>query len=90
MIEHLPAGIRKAFALASDAERLARESADEEIEVGEPFFVDVRDVTEVLVLREMRLVDGDCMWIYFRVSDAAGFWECLFDAAFKPADAGEE
>jgi len=59
----------KSFTKTCDTKRLAREAADEEVEVGKSFSVDFGDVSIVGVFGEMSLVDLDGVFVDLREAD---------------------
>lgn len=75
--EERPSGIFKSLTLSSDAESLARESSDEEVEVGKRVCVDFGDVSIVLMFWEMRFVNAVRMPINLRVSNTYWNWVAL-------------
>ena len=65
VIEKSPSGIIEPQSFSSDAERLARESSDQEVEVGESISVDCGNVSVAPVAGEVSFIGCDCVLVDF-------------------------
>ena len=78
-----PSGVVKSSSLSSNAECLARESADKKLEVGEFRSVDCCSVSVVFMV-EVPFVDFNCVLIDFTKSDeVCSFSNGVNDSDFK-------
>ena len=69
--EERPSGIVKPSPLSSDAKSLARESSDQEVEVGKFGSVDCGDVSIVFMFGEVFLINLDCVLVDFGETNTA-------------------
>ena len=83
-----PSGVFKSKSLSSNAECLARETSDEQVEVGKLSWVDLACVSEVSVFGEVVLVDADGVLVDFGETNTLST-DCAIDTEFKSADSAE-
>ena len=66
-------GVVKSSSLSSNAESLARESSDKQVEVGETVSIDCCSVSVVFVSIELPFVDFNCVFVDFGVTNTMRF-----------------